>query len=313
MAVLSGCEGGSLFQNSLYSLPVRLPADGVSGGKIVLEKSLFGPEDFIQEIDPSQAAFLQVLKKERSDRDETWYFKSATRPGGVTIRSASGLSLHLDFYESFADADGDGFPDLAELGSAADRKNFTDWFVRIAESQTVKPNYSWNQNERDCSGLIRYAYREALKKHDTSWQKKHGILLDKNLADVKKFNYPDVPRLEKNIFKIAEAPAQDKSSFGVYADAEHLMKYNLKYISKDLQVSQKGDILFFFDESNADSPYHSMIVTQSGVLNPVIIYHTGSKRGIKRVKADYLNHYKKFIPKEWNRRFMGVYRFHIID
>ncbi|MES0489324.1 MAG: DUF1175 family protein, partial [Leptospirales bacterium] len=45
----------------------------------------------------------------------------------------------------------------------------------------------------------------------------------------------------------------------------------------------------------------------------IIIYHTGAAQGMKRVEVEYLNAYAKFIPEEWNKNFLGVYRFHIIE
>ena len=71
-------------------------------------------------------------------------------------------------------------------------------------------------------------------------------------------------------------------------------------------------ILFFFDKENLSQPYHSMIVTEVEDKNVTLLYHTGSKAGIKRIDAAYLNRYRKFTPQKWNENFMGVFRFHII-
>ena len=211
------------------------------------------------------------------------------------------------------DSDNDLFPDSAELHSESDRKAFLDWFVRIAESQFKKSNYGWNKNERDCSGLIRYAYREALKIHDREWYEKNGIVIDKNLPDVQRFHYPEVPVMGKNIFKKKEAPASDTGSFGVFADAENLMKFNTGFISRNLEDAKPGDILFFHDIVNLDSPYHSIIMVKNDLQETILLYHTGSEQGIKRVAVDYLSGSRKFSPEPWNKNFLGVFRFHIIQ
>ncbi|MES0492075.1 MAG: DUF1175 family protein, partial [Leptospirales bacterium] len=253
----SHCNASSAFKNRIHSSLTRYPADGSSGGKLVFEKSFFDEDDYLLPVGSSEEKYIEVIKKEINDNDETWFFKSRMEPGIVRIKTEKGLSLEFVFYETSNDIDEDNFPDSAELNNQEDRKKFTDWFVRIAEAQYLKKNYAWNKNERDCSGLIRYAYREALKKHDEKWQQKYGILLDKNLPDVQKFNYPDVPVLKQNLFKISNDDAKTKTSFSAYADAEHLVKYNTKFISKNIEHARKGDLLFFFDENNVEYPYHS--------------------------------------------------------
>lgn len=220
-------------------------------------------------------------------------------PNGVAIASG--------------DVDLDGFPDMAELHSEDNRDAFRQWFIRIAESQFKKPNYSWNQKERDCSGLIRYAYREALKEHSRDWYNKNGITIDKNLPDVRKFHYPDIPVLGKNIFKIKKGDAMDSTTFGVFADAETLLKHNTIFISHNLTDARTGDILFFHDRNAIISPYHSVIVEKNDLQGIILLYHTGTRQGIKRVTADYLQSSRSFAPAEWNDRFLGVFRFHILN
>ncbi|MDH5657294.1 MAG: DUF1175 domain-containing protein, partial [Spirochaetia bacterium] len=216
------------------------------------------------------------------------------------------------FLPGITDADEDHFPDTAELNAESDRNAFLDWFVRIAESQFKKKNYGWNPDEQDCSGLIRYSYREALKKHNTEWYRKNGIVMDKNLPDVDRFNYPDVPLIGKKIFKIKKGPASDPESFGVYADAKTLMSFNLDFISRDINEANQGDILFFHDPDNFNSPYHSMIVVKNDLQDIILLYHTGTEQGIKRIPLSYLENSERFYPGVWNRYFMGIFRFHII-
>src|SRR5215468_10584356 len=69
----------------------------------------------------------------------------------------------------WADSDNDGIPDAAELLSADDRDSFRRWFAYIAEMQFYKPSGAWNEDQRDCAGLVRFAWREALRAHDRFW------------------------------------------------------------------------------------------------------------------------------------------------
>src|SRR6185295_10853702 len=62
-----------------------------------------------------------------------------------------------------ADTDHDGLPDAAELSSYMDRQNFRSWFTRIAETQFYEVSPQWNLEQRDCAGLARFAWREALR------------------------------------------------------------------------------------------------------------------------------------------------------
>src|SRR5688572_1962344 len=64
------------------------------------------------------------------------------------------------------DSDSDGIPDAAELQSYMDRENFRRWFTLIAEAQFYRLSGEWNAEQRDCAGLVRFAWREALRRHD---------------------------------------------------------------------------------------------------------------------------------------------------
>ena len=177
----------------------------------------------------------------------------------------------------------------------------------------MKRNASWNNAERDCAGLIRYAYREALKRHDDEWLRRGGLVLDKNIPDIQKFHYPDVPVLGESIFKVRKGPVEDESSFGPFADAEALSKYTTVFVSRSLSDAKKGDVLFFRIEGKGKVQYHSMIVASSYDGRQMLIYHTGKNDVIKRVDAGYLKGSGAFDPDTHNERFLGVFRFNILE
>ncbi|MFN2480902.1 MAG: DUF1175 family protein, partial [Pyrinomonadaceae bacterium] len=72
------------------------------------------------------------------------------------------------------DADADGLPDASELNTFGDRENFRRWFTGIAEQQFYEASKEWNEEQRDCAGLVRFSWREALRAHDRRWLARMG-------------------------------------------------------------------------------------------------------------------------------------------
>lgn len=82
------------------------------------------------------------------------------------------------------DLDHDGLPDAAELRTFNDRERFRRWFTWVAEMQFYKLSDQWNPDERDCAGLVRFAWREALRSHDRGWYQRMGAEYESVAADV---------------------------------------------------------------------------------------------------------------------------------
>lgn len=299
----------------LSSSVEQLPADGISGGRVV-----YTPQWNVARAPQLELhgdlAVIEILERRPRGGGEEVRFKSAGAPGRVTFRAADELQLEIRFFASSADGDGDGFPDSSELISADDRQAFVDWFVRIAEAQYVRPSRAWNEREQDCAGLIRFAYREALKQHDTAWQERTGVLIDKNLRDPARFTYPRIPFLGERIFRLrAPAGGFAPADFGPFADAATLMQYNTRLVSRDVEQAEPGDLFFFRSDWNLEFPYHSMIVAGRDRSGLRVIYHTGGTAGLKRAPLDYLlaSPDRRWRPLAANPHFLGVFRLHIID
>jgi hypothetical protein len=217
------------------------------------------------------------------------------------------IKFEIPYHEDYTDDNSNGFPDVLEL-DYSDSINFRNWFLEISKSQFAKKSNLWK--DRDCSGLIRFAYKEALKKHDENWEKNSDFVHHSSIQkpDVKKYNYPDIPLIGTKIFKILDF------EFGVFADAYHLLKYNVDFVSKDYKKAKSGDILFFYHPSSVDMPYHSMIYTGDGLL-----YHTGpieDKEGELRYLK--LEDVLKNFPLDWqplpsNNKFLGFFKFKILS
>src|SRR6266550_8356765 len=117
------------------------------------------------------------------------------RPSKTSATAISPLA-HLARSLSL-DSDNDGLPDAAELQSFMDRENFRQWFTLIAESQFYHLNDQWNAQQRDCAGLVRFAWREALRRHDRTWFQKMGPGYQAVAPDVGRYSLEQGPLGEK--------------------------------------------------------------------------------------------------------------------
>lgn len=219
--------------------------------------------------------------------------------------------------DPLADRYGDGYPEFLRLRSEEDRTSFRRWFTLIADNQAIAKKLP--PEVTDCASLLRYSYREALRRHDAAWQQETRTVLPEPLADVRAWNYPHTP-LGANLFRVRAGvfvPANlGDGSFAEFADAKSLVAWNTYRISRDPLDAQPGDLLFWQLTSD-ESHWHSMILTRLGA-EPAVLYHTGpdgkDPGEIRRVLlADLLRHPDpRWRPVASNPNFLGVYRWKIL-
>ncbi|HAF12859.1 MAG TPA: DUF1175 domain-containing protein [Blastocatellia bacterium] len=225
------------------------------------------------------------------------------------------------------DSDNDGIPDAAELQSFADRENFRRWFTLIAEGQFYHLSDQWNAEQRDCAGLVRFAWREALRRHDRLWFQKMGPGYTPIAPDVAHYNLEQGPLGEK-LFRTNFGAYKEgelvNGTFSEFADARTLKSFNTKFISRDRHYAQPGDLLFFYQPWVQKFPYHVMIFLGTAKLTGEqaadwVVYHTGSsptdQGTVKKVELSVLDHHpnKRWRPVESNPNFLGFYRLKILD
>ena len=225
------------------------------------------------------------------------------------------------------DSDKDGLPDAAELQSFMDRENFRQWFTLIAEGQFYDLSEPWNSEQRDCAGLVRFAWREALRRHDRPWFQKMGPGYAAIAPDVRRYSLAEGPLGEK-LFRASFGVYKDgdlsSGAFSDFADARTLKNFNVKFISRDRLNAQPGDLLFFYQPWVQKFPYHVMIFLGSSKLSKEhstdwVVYHTGAsptdKGAVKKVELSVLDHHpnKRWRPLETNPNFLGFYRLKILD
>lgn len=225
------------------------------------------------------------------------------------------------------DSDEDGFPELLELRSANDRENFRSWFTRIAETQYYSLSQKWNKEQRDCAGLVRFAFREALRRHDHAWFETMGAVYEPVAPDVESFDL-DNNKLGEKIFRtrygsFSEEDLKD-NTFSEFVDANSLKNFNTVFFSRDWRRSEPGDLIFFYQPWVQKFPFHVMIFLGSNLeasdgMNDWVVYHTGATATdagvMKNVRLAELNHHpdKRWHPIANNKNFLGVYRFRILN
>jgi len=262
--------------------------------------------------------------------------------GGLAAKGAAGGNVAGDLKAkepawsdpaTWTDSFGDGTPDFLRLTDEGDREAFRQWFVLIADYQALRPAGQVPKEITDCASLLRYAYREALKKHDAGWMKDTGMEVAALPGEIGAWHYPDTP-LGAGLFRVTAGPFErgDESdgAFAQFADAKTLVERNAYLVSRNVWQAEPGDLLFY-RQFGQSSPWHSMIVTRVG-SGAAVVYDTGEDhpphgqgpvRGdpghgqageLRRVElTDLLGHPEpEWRPLASNPNFLGVYRWNIL-
>jgi uncharacterized protein YfaT (DUF1175 family) len=195
--------------------------------------------------------------------------------------------------------------EVVPLSGLDDQRAFRSWFTFLAEVQayaTPAPEIN------DCGALVRYAYREALRKHDARWATEIALPLVPSLPDVRVSRYPARFRVSPR-------------EWAEFADAKTLQRWNAFPVTRDVGRAQPGDLLFYRQLSQR-MPFHVMIYVGRSQIEPGatrwIVYHTGpsqeSKGEIRRVSVAELMHHPspQWRPLEGNPNFLGVYRWNLL-
>lgn len=238
--------------------------------------------------------------------------------GPAAVRQASYDAGALD-NRGWGDRFGDGTPDFLRLSDPRDQAAFRQWFIAIAEFQAIRPRGEVPAEITDCAGLLRYAYREALKRHDDSWFGSTGMEIAALPGEIRAWRYPETP-LGAGLFRVQpgsfEAEDATNGAFAQFANAKTLVERNAYLVSRDVRQAQPGDLLFY-RQFGQSSPWHSMILTQAG-RDAAVVYDTGEDHGkageLRRVAlAELLDHPQpQWRPVASNPNFLGVYRWNIL-
>ena len=245
-----------------------------------------------------------------------------TRRGLLVTAASAGLLL------ARSDSAGDGTPDFLRLDDESDRRIFRRWFTFLAEAQYFQRPELRPVEIVDCAALIRYAYREALRTHDSPWAAAARLPIVAASDSIAKYRYPHTP-LGATLFRVKEGPYRPadvgNGAFAQFADSRTIGRYNTHRVARGIQEARAGDLLFFRQESE-HMPFHSMIYLGASQISRdqrrYVVYHTGpdaadsgADRGIiRRLTVEELLGYPE---PQWrlardNPRFLGIYQWNIL-
>ena len=232
---------------------------------------------------------------------------TALLPGAIALSATTSTQV------PDVDSNRLGYPDSARL-VGQDRDRFADWFASIAESQYYAMNADWT--DRDCSGLVRYAFVNALMPHDPAWYAKFGYLPRPSMPPVENLSYP-LPVIGRSVFRVAPgAYRRDDIQQGRLVGrtgAQYLANYSMTRVSRDPALARRGDVLFFLRPQLHS--YHSMVYLGGGM----VVYHTGASPAeggrVRLISVATLLKFRDaaFHPLASNPDFLGVYRWRIMQ
>ena len=184
------------------------------------------------------------------------------------------------------------------------RRAATD--IALLQAQKLSP--LWEAKQRDCAGLVRFAYRTALEQRDAKRTRKLGIpprLSLPPLSDQARQLFEDYPKIWQT------GLSDGKAKFGYFADAETLIGYNFRLKSRQLAAARSGDLLVYQKPLVNDEPYHLMLFA-AGRSEDLAVYHNGADGENAQVRVvrirDLLDSPDPvWIPKVENPYFLGVY------
>ena len=310
----------------IEGLPATLPADGFASTEIKLHSStgrdLRGLR--VEIGDPHRAAVDSVVVHHDS---AVLSLRAGVTPGESKIQLAAPgfvsreVVLHTTL--DVSDSVGDGTPDFLRLHDSADRAAFRRWFTLLAEAQFYSKHDSPVEVD-DCAALLRYAYREALRQHNSGWAKSVALPEAPSADDVRQYQYPYTP-LGAGLFRVRDgnfvSDDLKDGTFAQFADAKTLWRRNTYFVGRDISRARPGDLLFF-RQAGQSLPFHAMIFLGSSQLDPtrdpLVIYHTGpigkSAGEIRRPTVAQLLNFPdpRWRPVPSNPGFLGVYRWNIL-
>ncbi len=173
-------------------------------------------------------------------------------------------------------------PKLKERSSAGevaflpydDERVVRDNVALVALAQAQRASVRWQREQRDCAGLVRFAYKEAVSPRTVEQVKEifYRPVAFPALKYPTQLVLPMFPTLWHTGFS-----RDGKPKFDFFADAETLVGFNFRLKGRDVSVAENGDILAYRKDIAAESPYHLMIFGGPDARRGVVVYHTGSE------------------------------------
>jgi uncharacterized protein len=236
---------------------------------------------------------------------ENGFFLAPAAPGRVLVKAWPRYRQDLEVTPIPEDK-------TAPLLGQGDRDAFRTWFVALLEQQLEGPSPAWEPAQRDCAGLLRFAFREAWGPHTEAWRERTGFPAFPVAVDPS----PALAGPWRRAFPTPEG-------WQPFAKGAFLRAYACLRLGREVAEAQPGDLLFFARGGARSEPDHAMaFVRPAADGQPVLLYHTGPegtgltrKDGeIRRVRLDDLLHHPDadFRPLPENPAFLGIYRWKVL-
>jgi uncharacterized protein YfaT (DUF1175 family) len=233
------------------------------------------------------------------------FYCTADRPVEVTVTAWPRFRQALSIA-------GSPTPMRANLGEEGDREAFRTWFVALLEQQLEGPSPAWEPAQRDCAGLLRFAFREALAVHSSTWRERTAYTDGPPGRDPS----PGFAQHWRAGFPTPEGPQP-------FAKGAFLRRLSCVALGRDLQLARPGDLLFFARGGAHAQPDHAMAFVRPDMDGaPMLLYHTGPEGSgsrqqpgeLRRVRLDELLHHPEpdFRPLSENPAFLGLYRWQLL-
>ncbi|NJD05634.1 MAG: DUF1175 family protein [Methylococcaceae bacterium] len=181
--------------------------------------------------------------------------------------------------------------------------------VDVALQQARRPSPLWEPGQRDCAGLVRFAYRSALEERSAPRTAKLGLparLHLPPLSDRARQLFPHYPQ-------IWQVGLQDtgEARYGHFADAETLVSYNFRPKARQLEAAKSGDLLVYRKPLDNDEPFHLMVFVENRTAS-LAVYHNGARGEQAQVRVVRVGELLDspdpvWIPRADNPYFLGVY------
>ena len=233
------------------------------------------------------------------------FYLTADRPAEILVTAWPGFRQSLSMAPSLVNS-------ARPLGEEGDREAFRLWFVALLEQQLEGPSPAWEPAQRDCAGLLRFAFREALAPHTSAWRERVAFAAGPPGQDPS----PAFARDWRAGFPTPEG-------LQPFAKGAFLRRLACVPLGRDLQLARPGDVLFFARGGAHAQPDHAMAFVRPDVDGaPMLLYHTGPEGSgaarqpgeIRRARLDDLLHHPdpEFRPLPENPAFLGLYRWRLL-
>src|ERR1019366_352280 len=155
--------------------PTAVPADGFTSTELTITPSngrqLRGLQVTVE--DPHRAAVESVTVE---GGIATASLRAGVLPGETNVRiAAPGFAVRE-----------------ITLSTTPDGITFRRWFTFLAEAQYFRGRALPAEID-DCAGLLRFAYREALRPHDAAWAREMALPAPASASDIQQYQYPYTP------------------------------------------------------------------------------------------------------------------------